>query len=158
GIIDGKDCFPTDATKTYSVLSGGSLEDCDADGYRRPDVPFGTAGDDCNDLDPSVHPGAPEVCGSGIDSDCNPPTCSETNTGSRPMISMVTPEEGATVGCQMRIQAKITSDRPLTHTEVLFVGSGAPPPIEDTIALRALGGDAYQSPKFQDATNHWLAN
>jgi hypothetical protein len=29
---------------------------------------------DCNDGDPSVNPGATEVCGDTIDNDCNPST------------------------------------------------------------------------------------
>ena len=36
--------------------------DCDGDGF--------SAALDCNDLDPSIHPGAPELC-NGRDSDCD---------------------------------------------------------------------------------------
>lgn len=37
--------------------------DADGDGHH--------AGVDCDDDDPSVHPGAPEICGDGIDQDCD---------------------------------------------------------------------------------------
>lgn len=40
--------------------------DADHDGFAaRP------CGDDCDDLNPAVHPGAPEICTNGIDDDCN---------------------------------------------------------------------------------------
>jgi hypothetical protein len=53
------------------VLGGGTLSrlrvmptsDADGDGYP-PAV-------DCDDANPSVHPGAPELVGDGIDQDCN---------------------------------------------------------------------------------------
>jgi len=39
-------------------------DDCDEDG-------FSTAEDDCDDEDASVFPGAREICGDGIDNNCN---------------------------------------------------------------------------------------
>lgn len=46
------------------VTSGCSCADADRDGYTR-------CGGDCDDARASVHPGAVEVCGDGIDQDCN---------------------------------------------------------------------------------------
>jgi len=41
--------------------------DRDADGHRSA----ASGGDDCDDQDASVHPGAPERCGDGVDQDCD---------------------------------------------------------------------------------------
>lgn len=41
--------------------------DMDGDGH----LNAGCGGDDCNDLDPTVHPGAVDLCGDGVDQDCS---------------------------------------------------------------------------------------
>lgn len=55
-------------------------EDADGDGYGNPDssisycyLPEGFVlnADDCNDYDSTVYPGAEEICGDGIDNDCD---------------------------------------------------------------------------------------
>ncbi len=48
--------------------------DADRDGYITVECEGGT---DCNDSDPSVHPGAQEICGDGIDQNCDgiDPSC-----------------------------------------------------------------------------------
>jgi hypothetical protein len=44
----------------------GACPDADGDGHTA-----GCGGQDCDDADSGVHPGAPEVCGDGVDNDCD---------------------------------------------------------------------------------------
>ena len=50
-------------------------------------------GDDCDDLDPSVHPGAIERCTGGVDEDCDGRTdCSDSDCEAAPACAMCDPE------------------------------------------------------------------
>ena len=45
----------------------GVVIDADVDGFASP----GSGGLDCDDTNPAVFPGAVEICGDGIDNDCD---------------------------------------------------------------------------------------
>ena len=49
------------------VLAGQAVADADLDGYEAQAV----GGDDCNDTDADIHPGAAEIWADGLDNDCD---------------------------------------------------------------------------------------
>ncbi|MFO7711387.1 MAG: S8 family serine peptidase [Candidatus Woesearchaeota archaeon] len=57
---DGTD----DITSNFSFAV---YDDYDNDGYLPPEL----GGDDCNDMNASINPGAKDICGNGIDEDCS---------------------------------------------------------------------------------------
>lgn len=59
-----------DGCSSLCVLEDGPCPDADEDGYRAARC----GGDDCDDANPEVHPGAEEVSCNGLDDDCNPST------------------------------------------------------------------------------------
>ena len=80
GVPDNTDCAPNDKNKWQSAAL---YIDADNDGYDNGQtticygatIPTGykstTLGKDCNDNDATIHPGATEICGDGIDNNCN---------------------------------------------------------------------------------------
>ena len=79
GTLDNNDCAPLDATKWRN---GSFYADNDVDGYGSGSLQnlcygasnptaYATIAGDCNDNNASIRPGATEVCGDGIDNNCN---------------------------------------------------------------------------------------
>lgn len=63
GVPDGVDCAPADGLHGFDC---GRCTDGDGDGFGEGcDL-----GPDCDDANPSVHPGAPDPTGDGLDTDC----------------------------------------------------------------------------------------
>jgi hypothetical protein len=72
GHADGADCDPLDPDNWVSCAT---CRDADADTYYRGcDAYVSRNGPDCNDADPAINPGRPEVRCDGRDNDCNPAT------------------------------------------------------------------------------------
>ncbi|MCG6947826.1 MAG: hypothetical protein LJE93_02775 [Acidobacteria bacterium] len=71
------------AEEVVVQVTAGTVPCGDADGDGYNDASCG--GTDCNDSDPSIHPGAEEICGDGIDQDCSgadlecPPPCGDAD-------------------------------------------------------------------------------
>src|SRR5690606_34386459 len=66
-------CMPrveTDAGPNADAGRSPLCEDLDRDGHDAPSVDCPT-GDDCDDTSNRVRPGVPELCGDGIDNDCD---------------------------------------------------------------------------------------
>lgn len=142
GVSDGQDCDPTDAADAFTIVSGGSIADCDGDGIRRPDVAVGAGGNDCDDRDPTIHPGAEDDCADGIDQDCNPSTC-PVNDVMAPVIAAVEPPDGSTVGCHTRVSATIEDDGNVAAAS-LYVEEPVPgQPV--TIVMEQESGDTYRA-------------
>lgn len=80
-LIDVPSGEPFEITQEYDLyISYTYYRDFDEDGYGNPDSlleaatqPSGyvTDNSDCNDVDETIHPGATEIRGDGIDQDCN---------------------------------------------------------------------------------------
>ena len=63
---DGDPCTMNDTCTSYWRCVGDPLDE-DGDAY----ISDACGGEDCDDADPEVHPGAAEACANGIDDDCD---------------------------------------------------------------------------------------
>ena len=69
GVPDGQDLCPDTPGGEPVNLNGCSAAQADLDGDGSPGS-FGYT-EDCNDADPAIYPGAAEVCGDGVDNNCD---------------------------------------------------------------------------------------
>jgi hypothetical protein len=121
GLLDGEDCRPADPQSTFRILEGGSIEDCDADGFRAVTSPFGPPGLDCDDENPAVHPGVRDDCSNSIDEDCNPQTCPIADFEG-PVITPVAPLPGATIGCHTPFTFEIEDPSDVQSASIVAEG------------------------------------
>ncbi len=135
GLRDGSDCDPIDPARTYPIAAGGSIEDCDADGALRMDIPYKPGGTDCDDRDPAKQ------------------TC-PIDDREGPSITILDPTPDETVGCHRRIRARITDPSGVDTKEARFVSAGLS--IEATIPMRPDQNDEYITNQFDLVTDYWL--
>ncbi|MCA9552278.1 MAG: putative metal-binding motif-containing protein [Myxococcales bacterium] len=125
GAVDGRDCAPATAEATpYLIREGGSALDCDGDGARRPDVPWGSPGMDCDDRAPEVSPTATDDCGTARDEDCNPATCPVDDTNP-PTLGTPSPGPDAVLGCHAQVSLPITDEGRVTLATMTLLGASA---------------------------------
>jgi hypothetical protein len=85
---DGSDCT-VDACDSVGMRCTNVLRDRDADGFSDGSC----GGEDCDDLDPAVHPGASERCSGGSDEDCDGTfDCSDSDCIAAPECEGCMPE------------------------------------------------------------------
>lgn len=145
GVPDGQDCDPVNEQRTFTIVSGGSLEDCDGDGERRADLPYEPlrgAGSDCNDRDPAINPAATDDCSDPVDQDCNPATC-PVDDREAPTITMVAPASPGMAGCHTEIEATVQDNGQISSV-TLDVSGIAQGPL-DTLQMEDMGGGRYRA-------------
>lgn len=63
----GTESSSTKESQTFQAEYGAAMVDEDGDGYQ----PVSEGGDDCDDTNKDIHPGATETAGDGVDSNCD---------------------------------------------------------------------------------------
>jgi hypothetical protein len=126
-----------------SQCTGFTVEDKDHDGF--------PATNDCNDNDPEVNPGMPEIPGNGVDDDCNPATPDQIPT--------------AAVSCQLLADRLVYEPTDVVHldaqvrntnssytlsglSEALTVRTGGISVFDETRTLAPLPPDARAQQSF----------
>lgn len=84
---EGTFASPPGAAVILQLSAPAAGADADGDGFSS----IASGGGDCNDQDPTVHPGAPEVCALGMDADCdNQVGCADPDCASVPCSTAAT--------------------------------------------------------------------
>jgi hypothetical protein len=120
GIADGADCDPDRLIEPFAIIAGGSVDDCDGDGFVRVDPYFADRGDDCGDHDAAIHPGVDDDCGTVADEDCDASTC-PVDDREGPAMAIAHPAVGALVGCGARVEVEIDDPSGVQSALVDFV-------------------------------------
>ncbi len=153
GLKDGVDCDPTDRSSAFTII--GTIEDCDDDGVRRPDVPFGNGGQDCDDEDPTINPGATDECSDAIDQDCNPATCPPMMDAA-PVITSVSADNGS-FGCHATVEAMITDDSRVVDASLMLPDDPYSNGLERRLGLLDRGNGMFESGAFSSIAGAGLA-
>lgn len=119
-VPDGLDCRPANPVIDFAISSGGTVDDCDADGFIAVDAVFADSGNDCTDTDPAINPAADDDCGTISDQDCNPSTC-PVNDAEGPSIRIDVPVGAGTHGCGMRVTAAVSDPSGVETVFATFV-------------------------------------